>query len=171
MLHSLLPSKSPIVFLEVSADETVIGTVFIKLWGHLRRAQNFLSLCLGNEGPSFMLTKFLQVYNFGAEGERILGGDYEFNNGRGGKELFSDLEWNGEFARPMEMGMITAAGSGQSSTNSLFLICTKSDESRNFSCPFGKITKGFEHIEKAIIAAQDKQVWITNCGAMIETKY
>ena len=118
-----------------------------------------------------MLTKFLQVYNHNTDGERILGGDYEYNNGRGGREIICDLEWNEDYARPMEAGMITAAGCGQSATNSLFLICTRDDCSRSFSCPFGRITKGFEHIQSAVNGFHDKQIWITNCGALMETKY
>ncbi|MCL4142851.1 UNVERIFIED_CONTAM: hypothetical protein GTU68_024055 [Idotea baltica] len=167
ILNTMIPSKSPIVFLELTAEQTIIGRVYIKLWGQLRRAHNFLSLCLGDQGKSFLNTKFLQVYNVSCPGERILGGDYENNNGRGGRGVIDDLEWNGDYAMPMKEGMITAAGSGQNATNSLFLICTETDLERNFSCPFGLVCEGIKVVRDAIQETATKQIWITDCGVLI----
>lgn len=114
-----------------------------------------------------MNTKFLQVYNISSPGERILGGDYENNTGRGGKGLFDDLEWNGDYAMPMKAGMVTAAGTGTAANNSLFLICAQSDPSRNFSCPFGLVYEGLKVVREAIQLTATKQVWITDCGVVI----
>lgn len=84
--------------------------------------------------------------------------------------MLTDLEWNGDYAQPMKEGLITAAGSGQHATNSLFLICTRSDLSRNFSCPFGEIIQGLEDVRDSIRQSSDddKEVWITECGVVLE---
>ena len=108
------------------------------------------------------------MYNQGEPGERLLGGDYEYNNGRGGQGILDDLEWNGDFAQPMESGMITAAGSGQQSTNSLFLLCTEGDQSRNFSCPFGRVVSGLDYIKEAIRISPVKKIWISDCGVLLQ---
>jgi len=69
----MIPSKNPVVFLELTVGTDRPLRVYIKLWGHLRRAHNFLSLCLGEQGAALLNTKLLQVYNLNESGERILG--------------------------------------------------------------------------------------------------
>ncbi|XP_018014480.1 uncharacterized protein LOC108671443 [Hyalella azteca] len=170
VLHALIPSKSPLVFLELTVGSGRARRVYIQLWGQLRRARNFLALCIGDLGQAFLNTKLLQTYNYNEPGERILGGDHEYNSGRGGCALLDDLEWNGDYSMPMREGLITAAGSGQQATNSLFLICTQSDESRNFSCPFGEIVQGLDDVKECISRAHHKEeeIWITECGVVLE---
>ena len=116
----------------------------------------------------FFKSKHLQVYNQGEPGERFLGGDYEYNNGRGGQGVLDDLEWNGDYAQPMEPGMITAAGSGQQATNSLFLLCTEGDKTRNFSCPFGIVVTGLDYVKEAIRLSPTKKTWISDCGILLQ---
>jgi len=71
---------------------------------------------------------------------------------------------------PFSSGLLTAAGSGQHATNSLFLICTRGDPSRNFSCPFGEVVEGLDDIKDAIAksAAEEEEIWITECGVVLE---
>lgn len=99
-----------------------------------------------------------------------LGGDHEYNCGRGGCALLDDLEWNGDYAQPMQEGLVTAAGTGQTATNSLFLLCTRSDISRNFSCPFGEIIQGLDEVKDAIRKASmnEEEIWISDCGVVLE---
>lgn len=170
VLQALIPSKSPLVFLELSVGNGRPRRIYIRLWGHMRRAHNFMALCIGDQGSAFLNTKLLQTYNLNEPGERILGGDHEYNCGRGGCALLDDLEWNGDYAQPMREGLLAAAGSGQHATNSLFLICTNSDTSRNFSCPFGEVVYGLEDVGDSVRKAANKEeeIWITECGVVLE---
>ncbi|KAF2364942.1 B-box-type zinc finger [Trinorchestia longiramus] len=170
VLQALIPTKNPLVFLELTVGSSRPHRVYIQLWGHLRRARNFMALCIGDQGSAFLNTKLLQTYNYNEPGERILGGDHEHNSGRGGCALLDDLEWNGDYCMPMKEGLVTAAGSGQQATNSLFLMCTQNDEARNFSCPFGEIVTGLDAVRECISRShhREEEIWITDCGVVLE---
>ncbi|KAK7067652.1 hypothetical protein SK128_020445 [Halocaridina rubra] len=167
VLHALIPTKNPMVFLDIGTDDQTLGRVYISLWGQLRRANNFLLLCLGDRGHSFRLSKLFDVVNSDAPGERLQGGDYEYNNGRGGEALIDNLEFQGKYSMPMEMGMVTAA-SGIRALDSQFYICTEEDLSRQFGCPFGRVTVGLPVLKEAVWLSGTTQVWIQDCGVMLD---
>lgn len=168
VLNALIPTKSPTVFLDIEYEQRMLGRVYITLFGHLRRANNFLLLCTGETGASLKSSKFFEVCNPEAPGERLKGGDYEFNNGRGGEALVEELEFGGDYAQPMEAGMITAGGSGHRCFDSQFLICTEGDPNRNFACPFGVVTSGLSYLKEAVWLVVTKEIWIEECGVLLD---
>lgn len=156
------------MFLDIEYEQRMLGRVYITLFGHLRRANNFLLLCTGETGASLKSSKFFEVCNPEAPGERLKGGDYEFNNGRGGEALVEELEFGGDYAQPMEAGMITAGGSGHRCFDSQFLICTEGDPNRNFACPFGVVTSGLSYLKEAVWLVVTKEIWIEECGVLLD---
>lgn len=168
VLLTLLPTKAPLVFLDVGTELRVLGRVYISLWGHLRRAMNFLHLCLGDRGPSFRDSMFLEVTNADFPGERIRGGDYECNNGRGGEALLDDLETEEGYSTPMEAGMVTAAGPNRKEVDSQFFICTEDDFDRRFACPFGRVVSGLPVMKEAVWLVMTKEIYIRDCGVVVE---
>ncbi|XP_042888319.1 neurofilament medium polypeptide-like [Penaeus japonicus] len=168
VLNALIPTKSPTIFLDIEYEQRMLGRVYITLFGHLRRANNFLLLCTGETGSSLKSSKFFEVCNPEAPGERLKGGDYEFNNGRGGEALIEDLEFGGDYAQPMEAGMITAGGSGHRCFDSQFLICTEGDPNRSFACPFGVVTSGLSYLKEAVWLVVTKEIWIEECGVLLD---
>ncbi|KAK8721309.1 hypothetical protein OTU49_012845 [Cherax quadricarinatus] len=168
VIHSLVPTKSPMVFLDVGTEQKVLGRVYISLWGHLRRASNFVHLCLGDRGPSYRNTMFLEVLNADSPGERIKGGDYDYNNGRGGEALVDDLENHEGYSMTMEAGMVTAGSPCRREQDSQFFICTEDDPHRNFTCPFGRVVSGLYVMKEAVWLVVTKQVWIKDCGLVLD---
>ncbi|XP_063883357.1 uncharacterized protein LOC135112661 [Scylla paramamosain] len=168
VLLSLLPTKAPLVFLDIGTEQKVLGRVYISLWGHLRRAMNFLHLCLGDRGPSFRDSMFLEVMNADCPGERIRGGDYECNNGRGGEALLDDLESEEGYSMPMEAGMITAGGPNRKEVGAQFFICTEDDFDRRFACPFGRVVSGLPIVKETVWLVMTKEVYIRECGVVVE---
>lgn len=168
VLHSLILTKSPMVFLDVGSDQKVLGRVYISLWGHLRRAANFLHLCLGDRGPSYRNTMFLEVLNPDCPGERIKGGDYDYNNGRGGEALLDDLEFQEGYSMPMEAGTVTAGAPCKKEQDSQFFICTEDDLNRNFACPFGRVVSGLYVMKEAVWLVVTRQMWIRECGVVLD---
>ncbi|KAG7158873.1 Peptidyl-prolyl cis-trans isomerase F-like 2 [Homarus americanus] len=168
VLHAFLPTKSPVVFLDVGTEKKILGRVYITLWGHLRRATNFLHLCLGDRGPSYRNTLFLEVLNPDSPGERIKGGDYDYNNGRGGEGLLDDLERQEGYSMPMEAGLVTAGNPARKEQDSQFYICTEDDPDRNFACPFGRVESGLYVMKEAVWLVVTQQVWIRDCGVVVD---
>ncbi|XP_045131948.1 E3 ubiquitin-protein ligase TRIM32-like isoform X1 [Portunus trituberculatus] len=50
VLLECVSKDHPEVFLDLRAGERPLGRVYITLWGHMRRAQQFMALCLGTYG-------------------------------------------------------------------------------------------------------------------------
>ncbi|XP_064104075.1 golgin subfamily A member 6-like protein 7 [Macrobrachium nipponense] len=168
VLHAIIPTKDPMVFLDIGSDDHLLGRIYIKLWGHLRRANNMLLLCLGDKGRSLRNSRFFKVMNADGPGERLLGGDYEYNDGRGGESLIDDLEYQGKYSMPMEMGLITSATGGNRATDSQFYICTEEDLNRQFACPFGRVFVGLPILKEAVWVSVTTPIYIQDCGVVLD---
>ncbi|XP_068215123.1 titin homolog [Palaemon carinicauda] len=168
VLHAVIPTKDPMVFLDIGTDDQTLGRVYIKLWGHLRRSNNMLLLCLGDRGRSLKNSRLFRVLNADGPGERVQGGDYEYNDGRGGEALIDDLEYQGKYAMPMEMGLITSATGGNRAMDSQFYICTEEDLNRQFACPFGRVIVGLPILKEAVWISVTTQVYIQDCGVVLD---
>ncbi|XP_066956756.1 neurofilament medium polypeptide-like isoform X2 [Macrobrachium rosenbergii] len=168
VLHAIIPTKDPMVFLDIGSDDHTLGRVYIKLWGHLRRANNMLLLCLGDKGRSLRNSRFFKVMNADGPGERLLGGDYEYNDGRGGEALIDDLEYQGKYSMPMEMGLITSATGGNRAMDSQFYICTEEDLNRQFACPFGRVFVGLPILKEAVWVSATTPIYIQDCGVVLD---
>ncbi|KAK4300796.1 hypothetical protein Pmani_027030 [Petrolisthes manimaculis] len=68
VVSALVPLESPLVFLDLQDGEESLGRVYITLQINLRRAQQFLSLCLGDLGPSYQGSCFTPSLGVGAWG-------------------------------------------------------------------------------------------------------
>lgn len=154
--------------MDIGTEHRVLGRIYISLWGHLRRAVNFLHLCLGDRGPSYRDSAFLEVLNADCPGERIRGGDYESNNGYGGEALLDDLESEEGYSMPMEAGMVTAGAPNRKQLDSQFFICTEDDYDRRFACPFGRVVSGLPVMKEAVWLVVTKEVYVRDCGVVIE---
>lgn len=84
---------------------------------HYRRAQQFLSLCLGDRGPSYVGSYFHSVLRRGDSGEGLAGGDYEGKAGKGGAAIMEGIEGQQEVAKRCEKGMVREEHGGRKSNN------------------------------------------------------
>ncbi|XP_063852671.1 tripartite motif-containing protein 59-like [Scylla paramamosain] len=85
VLLGCVKKDHPLVFLDLRAGDRPLGRVYIELWGHMKRAQQFMALCLGTYGPSYRDTRFDGVSSRGEAGEYVRGGDYSGRQGLGGR--------------------------------------------------------------------------------------
>ncbi|XP_037795147.1 tripartite motif-containing protein 55-like, partial [Penaeus monodon] len=67
LIEALAPLESPSIFLDLRDGTSPLGRLYITLQIHLRRAQQFFSLCLGDQGPSYKGSLVSQ-----AQGEELL---------------------------------------------------------------------------------------------------
>ncbi|XP_071532109.1 uncharacterized protein [Panulirus ornatus] len=174
LLHSLsqpldsrlfikLPSE---VFLELSVAGRCLGRVYIKLWGHLRRAHQFLALCLGTLGPSYVGASFSHVAYMKKARESLCCKEYRSSDGKScTRELMNDLEWGGEFARTPQEGLVIPLSKNIDEHG--FGICTRGQLEGRFHCPFGEVTSGLKFVRAAIRHDPVTEVTITDCGLVI----
>ncbi|KAK4313018.1 hypothetical protein Pmani_015592, partial [Petrolisthes manimaculis] len=98
VLQSVISQDNPEAFLDLSVGERKLGRVYIRLWGHMRRAHNFLALCMGTHGPSYRGAKFEEVFSRGLKGECLHAGPYPTPEGPlSAQGVMDQLEWDGKY--------------------------------------------------------------------------
>ncbi|XP_045126722.1 uncharacterized protein LOC123513554 [Portunus trituberculatus] len=168
-VHSLGEPEFPEVFLELSVGTEPLGIVYIKLWGHLRRAQNFMFLCLGTLGPSFVGSHLLPVTMPGSPSEAVGAGMYRDAKGKmTAMPLLTGLEWGGEYQVPETRGLLVASSGGRPEMDSLYSIITGSG-SQGVVCPckFGWVSSGLEYLREAARYDPVEQVRVSQCGLVL----
>lgn len=154
------------MFLQLEVAGVVLGRVHIRLWGHLRRAHHFLALCLGTFGPSYQGAKFRTVGRKGEPGESLRGGDYLATNGSGTscRGVMEGLEWGGQYAGPVRMGLVGGGGGGCHESDALFNICLQDKPRGKMSCPFGEVVSGLSVVRGAANHHPLSEVTISAAG-------
>ncbi|XP_063588387.1 uncharacterized protein LOC134765632 [Penaeus indicus] len=151
--------ESPEVFLDLCAEGRRLGRIYIRLWGHLRRARHFLALCLGSLGPSFRGSKFSKVESKDKAGECLRVSHYMSAEGAmSAMGLMEGLEWGGDHCLPKRAGLVVAASGGKPEYDGCFDICTRDHPAKKFSCPFGEVAGGAEGMEVVREAARHEPV-------------
>ncbi|KAK7078922.1 hypothetical protein SK128_027683 [Halocaridina rubra] len=168
VLQTLIPKDHPEVFMDIKGGDRYLGRVYIRLWGHLRRAHNFLAMCMGTHGPSYRGCRFQEVFARGVPGECLHGGVYQTRRGSEcAAGVLKDLEWEGKFRKPMSKGLVVGAGSGRPDRDACFDICTRSNPARHFACPFGEVISGWDVIMAIVDFRPVRQVFMTEVGVII----
>ncbi|KAG7166073.1 Tripartite motif-containing protein 72-like 2, partial [Homarus americanus] len=164
VVQLLVPPEKPEVFLQLGVGDRILGRVHIRLWGHLRRAQHFLALCLGTLGPTFRGSRFSYVARKGEAGERLVGGVYMTEAGPSSHQLMEGLEWRGEYLGPAREGIVGGSRGRQAKYNSCFCISSKDNPIGQYYCPFGEVVFGLEVVKAAIRHDPVSDVIIVNTG-------
>lgn len=168
ILISCLSKEAPVVFLDIKAGERKLGRVYITLTGTMRRAQQFVALCLGTLGPSYRGTKFDGLSEKGQPGEYIRGGDYQGRAGMGGESLMDNLEWGGSWTKAKKAGQVCGIGGEVDRRfGALFAICLRDNPEDTFRSPFGIVTQGLDVLEVATRHNPFNVVHISDCGVLI----
>ncbi|XP_071539482.1 uncharacterized protein [Panulirus ornatus] len=168
VVQLLVPPEKPEVFLQLGVGERNLGRVHICLWGHLRRAQHFLALCLGTLGPSYKGSTFSYVARKGEPGERLVGGVYlTEDGGSSSHQLIQGLEWRGEYLGPASEGTIGGSRGRQAKYNSCFCISSRDNPIGQYYCPFGKVVSGLGVVRAAIQHDPVSDVTITDAGLVV----
>ncbi|XP_071537179.1 uncharacterized protein [Panulirus ornatus] len=159
----------PKVFLRLGVGVRGLGCVHIRLWGHLRRAQHFLALCLGTHGPCYRGATFRSVERRGEPGESLRGGDYLSTSGASSscQGVMQNLEWGGRHAGPVKQGLIGGGGGGHHESDALFNICLKDKPGGKMSCPFGEVVSGLGVVWAATRHNPLTEVLIMDAGLVL----
>lgn len=175
---------NPVVFLDISAAEKVLGRVVIELFADTapKTAENFRSLCTGERGHSRWVWKRgskSRLYLKGVPFHRIIpnfviqGGDVLYGDGRGNESVFGyrflDESFEGKCGKHLE-GTIAMASSGPNQNGSQFFVnLRRSPQLDGKFVVFGQIIDGWDVFSKMSTYGSrcgvplDK-VWISDCG-------
>lgn len=167
-MESLGSEPFPEVFLELSVGTSPLGIIYVKLWGHLRRAQNFILLCMGSLGSSFIGSHFLSVNGRGTAGESIGAGMYRDARGMMSTvPLLTGLEYGGAYQTEVSKGLLVASSGGKPELDCLYSIITGDGPGGGYSpCKFGWVVSGMEYLREAV-HYQSERVWVSQCGLVL----
>ncbi|XP_071514144.1 uncharacterized protein [Panulirus ornatus] len=168
VLMSCVRKDQPLAFLDIKAGERRLGRLYITLEGTMRRAQQFMALCLGSLGPTYRGTRFDGMSERGLPGEFVRGGDYQGRAGLGGEAVMDNLEWDGQWSKPKAAGQVCGVGGeDQKKFGALFAICLRDNPEDTFRCPFGKVCQGLDVLEVACRHEPFSKVHVADCGVLI----
>ncbi|XP_050715128.1 uncharacterized protein LOC126997929 isoform X1 [Eriocheir sinensis] len=166
------PSPPCTVFLDLSWLGSAPRRVQIRLSPDTPRGRQFILLCTGQRGPSFVNTRLFEVSGKGEAGECVLGGDYESNNGRGSSVLLPGLD-EGDYRRSGRAGDVF----GQ---ERLDLTCDYVEECGHFGIKtrddlndagnllvFGEVVDGLHVVAEAAQHWDIKEVTVADCGVVL----
>ncbi|XP_064087528.1 uncharacterized protein LOC135202204 [Macrobrachium nipponense] len=167
---TLVDPSSRLTFLDLGTNDTTLGQLTIRLSPDTKGAQQFALLCSGEKGISYANTKLFQVLHRGKKWEYVGGGDYECNNGDGGKALLPDLELGPEYERPWVAGTVRGFWGLTSTVSAQFFICTRDHLVGVCSPAFGIAEEGLDVLRNAVRLYPDiTQVYVQDCGIILST--
>jgi len=136
---------SDLCYLDISIDGKFIGKILIKLYDDIvpKTCYNFKMLCKNKKYKNCLFHRIIQDF-------MIQGGDYENNDGTGGKSIygmkFEDENFEIKHHKPYLLSM---ANCGANTNGSQFFITTvETPHLDGKHVVFGEVIKGFEIIYK-----------------------
>lgn len=163
----------PMYFFNIDLNSTYFGRIVIEIRPDVapKMSKNFAALCTGETGVSYKNCTIFQCW----EGESIITGDYETNNGRGGRSIYEE-----GFFMPDETKIPSVRGAvgmrrTQKRHDNLGMVGSQFrvilQEMRGFTAIFGHVVEGIDIIEKIASFGDQtgkptKTITITNCGKL-----
>ncbi|KAK3887951.1 hypothetical protein Pcinc_007973 [Petrolisthes cinctipes] len=145
-----LNPKSTITFLDMAGEGLTRGRVYIRVSKNTTQARQFVGLCTGQPGSSFLNTRLNRVWDKGGKEECVYGGNYNFNDNRiygpytgvGTVSFKSDSEKSGQF-------------------------CISTDIYCAFGAAIGQVESGLEVLKAAVQLRDITQVTVVDCGVVV----
>ncbi|CAL4095017.1 unnamed protein product, partial [Meganyctiphanes norvegica] len=165
-IKNAVSSGSVTTFIDLAWPGHSPSRVYIKLYGSTDRAQQFLWLCTGELGPSYVNSKFDAVLNKGSPGEYIVGGNYE---GMSSPSLIQNLTEGGVYLKPSNEGLVTGVVMDDSTNNAKFGIYVEEESTSKNAVGFGQVVgeKSMATIKLAAKYDNITEIVVTDCGIVL----
>lgn len=145
-----MPSAYPLFYFELDVNGAPFGRVVIEVRDDVapRMARNFAVLATGELGVGYRGCSVFQCW----ENESVITGDFELNNGRGGRSVFEE-----SYFMPDDTRMVAARGTvgmrrSQKRHDNLGLVGSQFRivlrEMRGFTAIFGFVVEGLELVDR-----------------------
>ncbi|XP_069935988.1 uncharacterized protein [Cherax quadricarinatus] len=157
------------VFLDLTWPGSTRGRLHIQLnTNNTSLARQFMLLCTGQHpsGSSFLNTKLLEVMEKGEPGECVRGGDYQHNDGRGGRSLLSHQNYQRQESG--SAGAVWSWSEPWSSYSAQFVISTRERTGRGkWPYVFGEVVSGLDVVRAAVNHSDITEVTVVDCGVVL----
>ncbi|XP_069954123.1 E3 ubiquitin-protein ligase TRIM13-like isoform X2 [Cherax quadricarinatus] len=158
----ILEPSSTMAFLDLAWGGSTKGRVYIRLRADTGLGRQFMSLCTGNRGSSYLNTKLFRVGNKGWQGKCVKGGDSKHNTQAAAPPLTDQLE---QYQRSRSAGTVC---SPWGLTTSQFIISTRSHtHGCQWDYVFGKVVSGLDIVREAVNHMNILEVTVVDCGVVL----
>ncbi|KAK3879126.1 hypothetical protein Pcinc_016285 [Petrolisthes cinctipes] len=147
-----LNPKSTITFLDMAWEGLTRGRVYIWVNEDTTEARQFVGLCTGQPGSSFLNTQLNRVWDKGGKEECVYGGNYNFNE---------ELE---HFLYDYQVGDVTFDSHSEKSGE--FCISTNGGY-ESVGATIGQVESGLEVLKAAVQLNDITQVNVVDCGVVV----
>ena len=163
-MDQVVPAAPPcLVFLDLAWPGSAPRRVVISLESDTTRGRQFIMLCTGQRGACYANTKLIKAGDYGLW-RWMRGGDYEYNNGKGGASLLPHLN-SVQYESSVQAGSVLGYSS-HPSKGAQFRIFTEVMESFD-GYPFGKVVDGLEVVLAAHKHRPITEVTVVDCGIVL----
>ncbi|KAK7068258.1 hypothetical protein SK128_007477, partial [Halocaridina rubra] len=160
---------SSLAFLELGIGNSTLGRMYIRLLPGTAETEQFKGLCTGELGKCYLNTNILRVKSKGNIQEHVLFGDYENNDGSGGKALFPGAGmWTGDYKIPWQEGVLEGLQFDGYSKAAQFYINTRNNPGNVVNPSLGRVEEGLQILTRAIEQfANIMDIRIIDCGIVL----
>ncbi|XP_064088013.1 E3 ubiquitin-protein ligase TRIM65-like [Macrobrachium nipponense] len=169
LMRELLPKASPSVFLktELGGSKTK-GYVYVRMFGDTPRSRQTILLCSGEKGPSYRNTRFYGKVTGYADSEILQGGDYENDDGTGGRGVVEGIVSGDPYRRDVEAGLFTGFPEREPWRLGGFGIYLDGVRGVKDACAHGVVEEGLDVVKKAAdVLSSARDVTVVDCGLVI----
>ncbi|XP_064102777.1 uncharacterized protein LOC135212951 isoform X2 [Macrobrachium nipponense] len=171
-LSAMLPQESPAIFLDIGWAGENRGRVYVKLFGTTPRSRQAILLCSGEKGHSYRNTSFYEHQvtssRWSAKRHAILyGGDYEENDGSGGKAILENILDGEEYTHPAEEGLMVSWPAADYWRAGSFGFYLTADTAKTVDTAFGVVSRRLGILKAAAEQDPVTNAYVSDCGFVI----
>lgn len=163
----------PLYFFNIEVNGAQLGRIVIEVRADVapKMAKNFGLLTTGEAGMGYKGCQIFQCW----EGESVITGDFELNNGRGGRSIFEEAYFLPDDTKLMAVRGTVGMRRTQKRHDNLGMVGSQFriilQEMRGFTGIFGHVVEGLELVEKIstygdTAGKPTKNVLIAKCGKL-----
>ncbi|KAK3869137.1 hypothetical protein Pcinc_025538 [Petrolisthes cinctipes] len=146
-----LNPESTITFLDMAWEGLTRGRVYIRVSVDITEARQFVGLCTGQPGSSFLNTRLNRVLYKGGQNECVFGGNYNFNDCIG-------------FGTDDDVGRVTFKSNSEKSGQ----FCINTNNGYGYlGAVIGRVESGLEVLKAAAQLNDITQVTVVDCGVVV----
>nr|XP_045582655.1 uncharacterized protein LOC123745768 [Procambarus clarkii] len=161
----LLNRSSTVAFLNLGCNGSPIGQVDIRVNHNTGLARQFIFLCTGQQGKTYLNTNLLRLGSHFDGGKFVVGGDYEWNDGSGGHSVLFNLK--GEYGKLHEVGAVSSRFWPDQEHCAQFCIGVTEGYHNESDGIFGYVERGMGVVMAAAEATYMPKVTVMDCGVVL----